>query len=221
VVNWRLNADAEICSIDVQTGQVSVMSRPDIDHSQFGGHGWYNAANNFYYGLEDQKTRDWNIVDKNLENGTAKIIYRSGDFYTFSLSPDGQWFALICPSFEDAKIIVVSSDGKESKILCRFKEGTELGRVPCHAWSADGKYIYFNIRESQPDPDATTPEPLSSGTFELCRIPAKGGEIEKLGLKINGLFLNMSMHPDGSRIAFSMEDQFLSEIWVMENIFPE
>ena len=98
-------------------------------------------------------------------------------------------------------------------------EGTELGRVPCHAWSADGKYIYFNMRESQPDPDATTADPISSGKFELCRIPVTGGEIEKLGLQINGLFLNMSMHPSGNRIAFSKEDQFLSEIWVMDNIF--
>ena len=212
---------AEICSIDVQTGQVSLISRPDNDHSQFGGHGWLNSAETFYYGLSDHQTGDWNIMRKNLENGTAKINYASGDFYTFSLSPDGQWFALICPSFEDAKIRIVSSDGKESKILYRFKEGTELGRVPCHAWSADGKYIYFNMRESQPDPDANRTDPISAGTFELCRIPVTGGEIEKLGLKINSLFLNMSMHPGGNRIAFSMEDQFLSEIWVMDNIFPE
>ena len=53
--------------------------------------------------------------------------------------------------------------------------------------------------------------------FELCRIPAKGGELTRLGLKVENGFINLSTHPDGRHLTYSSASQNIKEIWVMEN----
>lgn len=220
LVHWSANDRIELCNIDVQTGQVSLISRPERDYSHFGGHGWFPDGKTFYFGLSDWKAGSYNIMTRDLESGQEKAIYKSGDFYTFTISPDGSWFALNCPSNEDAKMKIVSSTGAESRILYKFAEGVQLGRVPCTAWTSDGNYILFGMLEPQKLEENNTTGQTNTGIFELCRIPASGGELEKLGLAMHSGFVNMSMHPDGRRITFSSQDEMVSEIWVMENFLP-
>jgi Tol biopolymer transport system component len=220
IVHWSANDRIELCSIDVQTGLVSVISRPDKDHSHFGGHGWFSDGKTFYFGLSDQEADSWNIVARDIESGEEVTIYKSGDFYTFTISPDGRWFALSCPSNEDAKMKIVSTTGTDSRILHNFEDGVRLGRVPSTAWTSDGNYILFGMLEAQKVEETSTTDLPNSDIVELCRIPVSGGEPEKLGLKMSSGFVNMSMHPDGRKITFSSEDQSISEIWVMENFLP-
>jgi len=221
LVHWSANDGIELCLIEIQTGHVSVLSRPDKDHSHFGGHMWSPSGKTFYFGLNDNKTDSNNIIARDIESGKEVTIYKSGDFYTFTISPDGRWFALTCPSNEDAKMKIVSTTGKDSRILYRFEEGVQLGRVPSTAWSSDGNYILFGMLEVQKVEETSTTDQLNSGIAELYRIPVSGGEPEKLGLKTNSGFVNMSMHPDGQKITFSSQDKLVSEIWVMENFLPE
>jgi Tol biopolymer transport system component len=127
------------------------------------------------------------------------------------MSPDGKWLALTCPSNEDAKLKIVSVEDGEAREIYRFKEGIELGRVPSTTWTADGKYILFNM---------TDPE-IDDENFELYRISVAGGEPEKLGLKMKNVFLNLDAHPNGKSITFSSSNRIINEIWVMENFLPE
>jgi Tol biopolymer transport system component len=78
-------------------------------------------------------------------------------------------------------------------------------------WTADGKYILFTMKTNQKDDTKA----------QLYRIPAEGGEPEKLGLELSGFILNLSAHPDGRRIAFSSSEDPIAEIWVTENFLPE
>jgi len=220
LVHWSANDRIELCKIDVQTGKVSVISKPDRGYSHFGGHGWFPDGNTFYFGLSDNEADSNNIIARDLESGKEETIYKSGDFYTFTISPDGRWFALTCASNEDAKMKVVSTTGKDSRILHRFEEGVLLGRVPSTAWTPDGKYILFGIQEVQKIEETSSTDLTNSNKFELCRLSVSGGEPEKLGLKMNSGFVNMSMHPDGRKITFSSQDEMVSEIWVMENFLP-
>jgi Tol biopolymer transport system component len=210
VVHWNVNDGIELFRIEVETGKVTIISQPDDNHSHFGGHKWSPSGETFYYGLIDRNERSCNIIARDIESNTDKILYKSGDFYTISISPDGQWFALTCPSNEDAHIKIVSTNGDESRELYRFKPGINLGRFPSTTWTADGKYILFGICDNEIDEE----------TYELCRISVEGGEFEKLGLKKKGVFLNLSAHPDGRHIAYS-SDENIAEIWVMENFLPE
>ena len=116
---------------------------------------------------------------------------------------------------------IVSTTGKDSRILHRFEEGVRLGRIPSTAWTSDGNYILFGMSEAQKVEGTSTTDMLDSDIVELCRMPVSGGEPEKLGLKMNNGFVNMSMHPDGRKITFSSQDKSVSEIWVMENFLSD
>ena len=211
LVHWNYNDRIELCQVDVHTGDVKMVSRPGDNFSHFGGHKWSPSGKIFYYGLRNSAAeKDWRIMAMDMESGKTDTIYRSGDFYTISISPDGDWFALTCPSNEDAHIKIVSTDGKVSRELYRFKEGTEIGRVPSTCWTADGKYILFGMDEPETEEEE----------FELCRIPAAGGEPVKTGLKMGNVFLNVDAHPDGRHITFSNAES-VAEIWVMENFLSE
>ena len=71
------------------------------------------------------------------------------------------------------------------------------------AWTADGRYVLFGVyRPDQPEP------------MELWRVPAEGGEPQKL-LEMDGV-KDISVHPDGRRIAFT-GGSVQMEVWAMEN----
>ena len=77
---------------------------------------------------------------------------------------------------------------------------------PPSAWTRDGRYVLFVMgNRGQPGPT------------ELWRVPAEGGEPQKL-LEMNGLS-DISVHPDGRRIAFTGGSTQM-EVWAMENFLP-
>ena len=70
------------------------------------------------------------------------------------------------------------------------------------AWSADGRFVYY-AKQLAP-----------GGDFEVFRVPAAGGAEERLGLA--GVSLrDLSVSPDGSRIAFAMGPLNRPEIWAV------
>jgi Tol biopolymer transport system component len=76
-------------------------------------------------------------------------------------------------------------------------------------WTPDGKGILF-LKD------------VSKGTVkksELCFMPAEGGELQSLGLTLDGSPSVVSLHPDGRRLAFSVRKPS-AEVWVMENFLP-
>ncbi len=131
-----------------------------------------------------------------------------------SLSPDGQWLAIQAHFFMSEKkprLNIIQSAGGKSRELFRFEEGIDMHAGAPFTWTADGKYILFTVKTTQND----------DKKGELYRIPAEGGEPEKLGLEINGFIINLSAHPNGRHIAFSSSEHPVAEIWVMENLLPE
>ena len=72
--------------------------------------------------------------------------------------------------------------------------------------------MIFGIGKSSDDP-----EEVAEANVELWRIPAEGGQPEKLGLE--GA-LSVRVHPDGRQIAFVRSER-RAEIWKMENFLPE
>jgi Tol biopolymer transport system component len=210
VVHWNYLESIELCQIDAQTGNVTLVNRPEDNCNHSGGHQWSPSGETIYFGLRDREADSWNIIARDLESGNEKIIYQSDKFFTLSISPDGQWLALCCPSGENPRLNIISTTGGESRELCSFEEGIKLGQIPSTTWTADGKYILFGMCDPEVDDE----------TYELCRIPVSGGAPEKLGLKMKSVFLNLSVHPDGQHITFSSSESIV-EIWVMENFLSE
>ena len=147
---------------------------------------------------------------RDLESGKEETLFQGEDFYTISLSPDGEQFALMYRNREYDRILLVPAAGGESKELYRFDPGAELSTVPSSTWTADGKYILFNTRvRTQEKP------------YDLYRISIAGGEPEKIGLSSKDVFLNLDAHPDGRHITYSTSEKDINEIWVMENYLTD
>ena len=96
---------------------------------------------------------------RNLDTGAEKELYRFDTYINISLSPDGKWLASSHPK----SLKLMPAIGGEPRELYRFKEEYNLERPV--TWSADGKYILFSEKQAGQD------------GWELCRIPAEGGEL--------------------------------------------
>ncbi len=212
VVDWNANNLMGYYQIDTQTAKVTNVLPRTAHGNLFGGHVWSRDGKTFFYGRRDRKSNIFQVIVRDLKRGTEKVLYRSDDKFNISLSPDGQWLALIVVYKEKPRLIVMPAAGGEPRELCSFEEedGLIFGSNCAITWTADGKYILFTMKELKKD----------DGKWELCRISADGGELEKLGLEMSNFF-NLSVHPDGRHIAFSSSGQSGSEVWVMENFLPE
>ena len=106
---------------------------------------------------------------------------------------------------------VLPADGGEPVELYKWEEDDVVARH--HTWSADGRYIFFTRRSGEKTEE--------SWNWSLWRIPADGGNPQKLDLNMS-VFFSLSIHPDGRHIAFTSPGYTIKEpeIWVMENFLP-
>jgi Tol biopolymer transport system component len=200
-----------IFQIDAQTGDVKliVQSKDGIPRSLT----WSRDGKDIFYVRRNHTNNLCQIMVRDLEGGTEKELYRSSsDSYgDISVSPDGKWLALHSEqsnnSLRSLKVMPVT--GGEPRELYKFEKEEGFRSI---TWSADGKYIIF----------AKQPLKQNDPKGELCRIPAEGGEPEKLGLEMIRIN-DLSVHPDGRHIVFSSPGSSVKfpEVWVMENFLPE
>src|SRR5262249_13084591 len=143
------------------------------------------------------------------ETGEDKEIYRptpptEGPKFTESLavSPDGQRLAFVLKQ----SLLLVPTTGGDARELLRLRDPETFAGQPCDvAWTPDGRYLLFVKRNDRQS--------------ELWRIPADGGDPQKLG-QLMGRVSGLRVHPDGQRIAFSLWHWNKAEVWVMENFLP-
>ena len=213
VVSWDPNDQMSYVQIDIQTGVEKTVVQPGKEFSLFGGHAWSLDGKTIYYGLRDNEAESWNIMSRELASGKEEIIFQSPEFYNFDLSPDGRSLGLCFMGRGgiNAHVDFLSISNGESRELCSLDEKARIGSNNSITWTVDGKYILFAVRE-----DASL-----GSHYELCRIAASGGDVEKLGLPEENGFVNLNAHPDGRHFVYSTMGNSMTEIWVMENTLGE
>jgi Tol biopolymer transport system component len=93
----------------------------------------------------------------------------------------------------------IDVEGGEPRLIAKLKrDGYKL------CWTPDGKYIVYEER-------------IKGMDFELCKVPAEGGEPEKMNVKGRSAVFS----PDGKKIAFSRRLGAYYEFWLVENFLPE
>ena len=133
------------------------------------------------------------------------------------ISPDGRQLTLSPGDFNTGERLlkVMPTAGGEPRELLRLKDPE---RFCGSRWTPDGRYILFGTRKRSPAFPNHPDEPV-----ELWRVPAEGGEPQKLlamdGLLVIDRLLNLSIHPDGQRIVFTGGKKE-SEVWAIENFLP-
>jgi dipeptidyl aminopeptidase/acylaminoacyl peptidase len=127
----------------------------------------------------------------------------------YAVSPDETRLAFAYRDGQDDSgwsLMVMSTAGGEPSALLHFEAGTSW---PQHIdWAPDGQLIYYKRHGTG---DEYT---------DLWRVPADGGEPERLDWyeDVDGRG-GMRFHPGGRRIALTRGD-FGSEVWVMEDFLP-
>lgn len=200
-----------IYQIDAETGEVRLIVQSEYGESSeiIGLPEWSLDGKAIYFGRTDRKAKLCRIMVRDLDTGKEKELHRlvEGLSTRLSLSPGGRWLA--CINREAKRVLkVIPIAGGEPKEL--FTWDQTGGHPISITWTADGRYILFSRKQKD------------SRKWDLWRIPAEGGEAQKLELTMMS-FWNLNVHPDGRRIAFSSYGLTppRSEIWVMENFLPK
>ncbi|MEE8604975.1 MAG: tetratricopeptide repeat protein, partial [Candidatus Aminicenantaceae bacterium] len=213
--NIFLNAYANnllrIYKFDVQTEMLTpILAGNERDEKHTGFIGSSRDGKSFLYMHKDLEKHLCRIFVRSFDDGTEKELYRFTLRLgmTASLSPDGQWFAVVTRE-RNRVLTIIPTKGGEPKVLFRFEHVG--GHPTALTWTADGKYILFSLSQKK--------QGLQKS---LWRIPVAGGEPQNLGLRM-AFYDNLSAHPDGRRVAFSSYGASWKnpEIWVMENFLPE
>ena len=185
-------------AIDSRTGDVAILAEPDPKKGIIHRPDWTpDGQAVLYYRMANKA---YTIVKFDLKKGKEEEIYRTtkDDVFGLARSPDGKHLAFSSGN----KLMVVSLGGGEPKELTPAKETRTI------AWTPDSKYILYGLNRDKGD------------IVDLWRIPADGGEPQKLDLSMPQL-MHVDIHPDGQRIVFTAQSRPpKAEVWVMENFLP-
>jgi len=192
-----------IYRVDVQSGNVTVLvdAGPNVflatpQSSPDGKVVFYKR--NIWNREGPSETPQYTTLRRELETGQEKVLLGAWN-NSMAVSPDGRQLAVAT----DKELKLVPAAGGEPRDLLTVAAPESLSSV---AWTPDGRQLLF-LRGSKPSSD-------------LWRIPAEGGQPQKIGPLPKGA-QGLRVHPDGQRLAFTAGDPGTTEIWVMENFLPE
>lgn len=197
-----------IYKVDVQKGDVAPIVLIEQGMEIY-SHRWSRNGRALFYSTGDRAGKTGSMFVHNFETGQDERIPGSpSDAQFFDISPDGKRLTLANRGKKIAIRTMPASGGDPREIYSFEQEGSS---PVTPAWSADGRYIYFCKPQA----------PFSEALWDLYRVPADGGEAQKIDLTM-ARFRHFSVHPDGQRVAFSSmgENPAQSQVWVMENFLP-
>jgi Tol biopolymer transport system component len=206
-----------ICLIDTQTGVIDPIIQIEPTEVIF-SHRWSKDGKTIFYTRSEPEAKvlphlkKSHIYVHDVASGQEKMLSGSpSDAKDIDISPDGQMLVLLNRDVKRT-LRVIPTSGGESRDLYSFEQGG--GAIISPTWIAGGKFILFLQEKTDSD------EPYTH--YEIVRIPAEGGELQRLGLEMTE-FRHFSAHPDGQQIVFHSRgsDTKWPEVWVMENFLPK
>lgn len=143
---------------------------------------------------------------RTIASGADRILFRANAL-NLAPSPDGTSLAFTYPvsGTTENRLVVLPLAGGTPRQLHVTRE-PEFIAMDSVTWTPDGKHLLFAKRSGR-------------GPHSLWRVPAEGGEAQKLNLTMEGNNVGLRIHPDGRRVAFTSGVR-ASEIWVLENLLP-
>ena len=156
--------------------------------------------------------RGQELVAHDLDTGDVRVVY-DGEARNVALSPDGRRIAFKTQRSQvegPISIVVVPASGGETRDLFTFESGHLQSGL---AWTTNQDLLFTVEERSGNNINTTT-------NTELWRVSADGGEPEPLGAleNLQGMVRHMAVHPDGRRVAFTLDNGYVDELWVLENL---
>lgn len=199
--------------VDLASGKTELLHRPQGPQRTGLGPGRLDLSpdgKSIYY--LDGALRRFDI-DTGQDTEVRKMVTAEGQL---AISPDGKLIALAYRSAdaydESIAIYIAVIAGGEPRLVYQMGKGVDQNSFQATlTWTKDQRYLLFG----QPD-NAVKPKGSA-----LWRIPVAGGEPEKLGISLKGVFKTPRIHPDGRRIAYESIEGSGDEVWALGNFLPE
>ncbi|MBI2186910.1 MAG: PD40 domain-containing protein [Acidobacteria bacterium] len=144
-------------------------------------------------------------------------LKRNEWFISLAVSPDGMQLAYLKslraslgnapPGTSPSVVELMPAAGGQSREVFRAEPWLGGGRYNALAWSPDQRFLLV-VRDGGPEQGG------------LWKVPAAGGEAEKVGISISARIKSPAVHPDGKRMIFAAIDADDNEVWVLENFLP-
>jgi Tol biopolymer transport system component len=201
--------------LELKTGDVSLSWAEEFDDKQFDNIfiDISPDGKSIYYVKNEPEKRLCQLFVKDMETGVESEFFRLDVRLPFvaSLSPDGNWMAVVSRE-EERAIQVLPSKGGEPREVYRFN--SKGGHPTWLDWTPDNKFIIFTKRIDD----------SKSGVsgWGLYRVSLDGRDIQYLGIRTTYIS-DINVHPDGNHLAFcSYGPKWRKpELWVMENFLPK
>jgi Tol biopolymer transport system component len=194
--------------IDVQTGRITnLMPLPaGVGFPKF----FFSPNGNTIYYVKKP-----GLVAHDLRSGQETIVIEKPGLYAGVPSPDGRRLLIGVHEKGTQILSVMPAGGGEPREVLRVDGAKEVPFWGSPWWTPDGRYISFMKGIEGGDAKVR----YEDRHWQLWRVPADGGEPQRLGLIVGRQIAAPRPHPDGRRLAITDFKSNL-EIWVMENFLP-
>ena len=151
------------------------------------------------------------LIAHDLKTGEDRVVH-DGEARNVTLSPDGRRIAFKTQrsrAEDPVSIVVVPTTGGEPREVFT----SESGQMPAGLAWLTNRHLLFTVEERILNINTTR-------NTELWRVSADGGEPEQLGalVGLEGMVRHLVVHPDGRRVAFTLDNGYVDELWVLENL---
>ncbi len=196
--------------IDAQTGAATpVVTRTtggNLLHPQ-----WSPDGKRIYYVTNLPDTGEVAMIERNLDSGAERDVFRRRGLAGGEVSPDGRYVAVwrvdaneaTRPASTPATVLLIPTAGGEPRELLRSTPAEEVFRIHL-AWGPGGRSLL--VQKNTAD------------GAQLWAIPIDGGERRKLDLNFSNA-VGMRIHPDGRQVAY-LDGENRYEVMVLENFLP-
>ena len=172
---------------------------------------WSPDGKRIYYVTNLPDTGEVAIIERNLDSGAERDVFRRRGLAGAELSPDGRYVAswwvagndATRPASSTATVLLIPTAGGEPREFLRSTPAEEVFRIHL-AWGPGGRSLLAQKN--------------TAGGPQLWSIPIDGGERRKLDLNFWNA-VGMRVHPDGRQVAY-LDGENKSEVMVLENFLP-
>ena len=164
-----------------------------------------------------------------LASGNESILYEGPvRRRTLARSMDGTQLAFMVEDSAAARLVVMPATGGETREVMTSSyfefpgpPVQRFSRVLRLAWMPDGQSLL--VARYPEDARDFPAEDEFELPLELWRVPVDGSAAQLIGqlpeqFNNSALVPNMSVHPDGRRVAFDHWVQWISQVWAIENL---
>ena len=176
----------------------------------------------------DRGSQVGQIVRHFLSSGQESVLFEGPiSDGTMARSLDGRHLAFLVADSVVARLVVMPSTGGEPRELLtssyyEFPDpSVQISKLINVAWMPDGQHLL--VVEHAEDPDEVQSDAEDEVPLELWRVPIDGGAAQMIGrlpeqFKSVRSVRDMSVHPDGTRLAFGVSEGWVMQVWAIENL---